>query len=80
MEILIAILVLGFLGLLFGVGLAIASKKLAVQVDPKLEELHHLLPGSNCGACGNPGCFGFAESLLSGKSAVNGCRVCSDEV
>ncbi|MBU0547317.1 MAG: RnfABCDGE type electron transport complex subunit B [Candidatus Omnitrophica bacterium] len=79
MEILSAILVLGFLGLLFGVGLAIASKKLAVQANPRLEEVQHLLPGSNCGACGNPGCFGFAESLLSGKSVIDGCRVCSDE-
>jgi len=80
MEILIAILILGFLGLLFGVGLAIASKKLAVEVNPKLDEMQHLLPGSNCGACGNPGCFGFAESLLSGKSSVDSCRVCSDEI
>ena len=79
MEILIAILVLGFLGLLFGVGLAIASKKLAVQVNPKLEEVQHLLPGSNCGACGNPGCFGFAENLLAGKTALDNCRVCGDE-
>ncbi|MFH0918225.1 MAG: 4Fe-4S binding protein, partial [Candidatus Omnitrophota bacterium] len=29
--------------------------------------------------CGNPGCFGFAESLVSGKSVVEGCRVCTDE-
>ena len=79
MEILIAILVLGFLGLIFGIGLAIASKKLAVQINPKLDQLQHLLPGSNCGACGNPGCFGFAESLLGGKSEVGGCRVCSEE-
>ena len=79
MEILIAVLTLGFLGLLFGIGLAIASKKLAVQVNPKLEEIQHLLPGSNCGACGNPGCFGFAESLLSGKGTVDRCRVCSEE-
>jgi len=79
MEILIAILALGMLGLVFGVGLAIASKKLAVQANPKLDEVQHLLPGSNCGACGNPGCFGFAESLLSGKSTADGCRICSDE-
>ena len=79
MEILIAILVLGVLGLIFGVGLAVASKKLAVAENPKLEEVQHLLPGSNCGACGNPGCFGFAENLISGKSQVEGCRVCSDE-
>lgn len=79
MEILIAILVLGTLGLIFGIGLAIASKKLAVAANPKLDQVQHLLPGSNCGACGNPGCFGFAESLLGGKSVVEGCRVCSDE-
>jgi RnfABCDGE-type electron transport complex B subunit len=78
MEILIAILILGFLGTLFGVGLAIASKRLAVEANPKLDEVQHLLPGSNCGACGNPGCFGFAESLISGKSVVEGCRVCSE--
>ena len=79
MEILIAILVLGVLGLIFGIGLAIVSKKLAVEVNPKLEQVQHLLPGSNCGACGNPGCFGFAESLLDGRSTVEGCRVCNDE-
>jgi Na+-translocating ferredoxin:NAD+ oxidoreductase subunit B len=79
MEILIAILILGCLGLLFGIGLAIASKKLAVQINPKLDEVQHLLPGSNCGACGNPGCFGFAESLLSGKGTADNCRVCSEE-
>lgn len=80
MEILIAILVLGVLGLVFGLGLGIASKKLAVEVNPKLDEVQQLLPGSNCGACGNPGCFGFAESLMSGKSSADACRVCSDEI
>jgi len=79
MEIFIAILVLGVLGLIFGMGLAIASKKLAVQINPKLDQIQHLLPGSNCGACGNPGCFGFAENLINGKSAIEGCRVCSEE-
>jgi RnfABCDGE-type electron transport complex B subunit len=78
-EILIAILVLGALGLLFGIGLAIASKKLAVEINLKLDQIHHLLPGSNCGACGNPGCFGFAQNLLAGKSSIEKCRVCNDE-
>lgn len=80
MEILFATIILGSLGLIFGVGLAIASKKLAVQVDPKLDQVQHLLPGANCGACGNPGCFGFAENLLAGKSTLESCRVCSEEV
>jgi Na+-translocating ferredoxin:NAD+ oxidoreductase RNF subunit RnfB len=78
MEIFFAILVLGFLGLLFGVGLAVASKKLAVHVDEKVEKVFHLLPGANCGACGNPGCFGFAESLVGAKVAIDACRVSND--
>jgi len=79
MEILFAVIILGALGLVFGVGLAIASKKFAVEVDEKLEQVHHLLPGANCGACGNPGCFGFAESLLQKKATLETCRVCSPE-
>jgi Na+-translocating ferredoxin:NAD+ oxidoreductase RNF subunit RnfB len=79
MEILIPILTLGFLGLIFGVGLALASKRFAVQVDPRLEKIHGLLPGSNCGACGGAGCFGFAELILSGKAKIDACRVANDE-
>ncbi|MFA4888116.1 MAG: RnfABCDGE type electron transport complex subunit B [Candidatus Omnitrophota bacterium] len=75
MDILIPIITLGVLGLIFGIGLAIASKKLAVVTDPRLERIHGLLPGSNCGACGGAGCFGFAEQLLSGKASVEACRV-----
>jgi Na+-translocating ferredoxin:NAD+ oxidoreductase RNF subunit RnfB len=80
MEILIPILTLGILGLIFGIGLALASKKLAVQVDPRLEKIHGLLPGSNCGACGGAGCFGFAEALLSGKMEASACRVSAEQV
>ena len=79
MEILIPILTLGFLGVVFGVGLAIASKRLAVAVDPRLDKIHGLLPGSNCGSCGGAGCFGFAESILSGKMKIDACRVASDQ-
>ncbi len=78
MEILIPILTLGFLGLVFGVGLAIASKRFMVQVDPRLEKIHGLLPGANCGVCGGAGCFGFAEFILSGKAKIDACRVAND--
>lgn len=80
MEILIPVLTLGILGLLFGVGLAVASKRLAVKTDPRLEEIMGLLPGANCGACGGAGCFGFAESLLSGKLSIDACRVSAEAV
>ncbi len=80
MDILIPILSLGALGLLFGMGLAIASKKLAVETDPRLDKIVGLLPGANCGACGGAGCFGFAESILSGKTKIDACRVADDKI
>ncbi|MDP2923966.1 MAG: (Fe-S)-binding protein [Candidatus Omnitrophota bacterium] len=79
MEILVPILVLGVLGLLFGMGLAIASKTISVKSDPRLEAIHGLLPGSNCGACGGAGCFGFAEGVLSGKLHLEACRVSTEQ-
>jgi Na+-translocating ferredoxin:NAD+ oxidoreductase RNF subunit RnfB len=51
-----------------------------VSIDPRLEKIHGLLPGSNCGACGGAGCFGFAEDLLSGKAKASACRVSKEEV
>jgi Na+-translocating ferredoxin:NAD+ oxidoreductase RNF subunit RnfB len=80
MEILIPVLALAGLGLIFGVGLAIFSKRFSVNVDPRLEKIHGLLPGTNCGACGGAGCFGFAEGLLSGKMQISACRVSEDAV
>ncbi|MFH0826361.1 MAG: RnfABCDGE type electron transport complex subunit B [Candidatus Omnitrophota bacterium] len=80
MDYLIPVLTLGSLGLLFGIGLSLASKKLAVQVDPRLEKLHGLLPGANCGACGGAGCFGFAQDLLSGKRGLSACHVAEEAV
>jgi Na+-translocating ferredoxin:NAD+ oxidoreductase RNF subunit RnfB len=63
-TILISALVLGGLGLVLSGGLAFASKKFAVFVDPRIEELIDALPGANCGGCGYPGCSGYAEAVI----------------
>jgi len=78
MEILLPVIILSLLGAIFGVGLAVASKKFEVKVDSRIEKIHGLLPGANCGACGGAGCFGFAESLIEGKLPLEACRVTSD--
>lgn len=70
-----AILVLGVLGLVFGMILDYASKKFAVEVDPKEEEVLNALPGANCGGCGFPGCGGLAAAIAKGEAPVNGCPV-----
>ena len=66
---------LSVMGFAFAAGLAIASKKFAVEVDPKEEAILGVLPGANCGGCGFPGCGGLASAIASGKAPVNGCPV-----
>jgi RnfABCDGE-type electron transport complex B subunit len=68
-------LVLGGVGLFFGFLIAMANKKFYVWEDPRINEVEQLLPNSNCGACGQPGCRAFAEGLVNGKLQPSGCTV-----
>ena len=68
-----AVLSLSGIGLVAGVGLAIASKVFAVKIDPKTEAIENALLGTNCGACGFPGCGGLATAIVKGEADVNGC-------
>ena len=73
MDIVIAIAILGGLGLAFGLVLAAASKVFYVEADPRLEQLNECLPGANCGGCGYAGCGGYAEAVLKGEAAIGLC-------
>lgn len=75
MSLFSSVLVLGILGLIFGAVLAYASKKFAVEVDPRVEAILEVLPGANCGGCGFPGCGGLASAIAEGNAPVNGCPV-----
>ncbi len=78
-DILIAIAILGGLGLVFGLVLAIASKVFYVETDPRLDALNEVLPGANCGGCGYAGCGGYAQAVLEGKAPVGQCLAGGDE-
>jgi len=78
-NIMLAAGIMAGLGLFFAVILAVAYRFLRVPEDPRLEQVEGMLPGSNCGACGQPGCHAFAEELLSGAAAPSGCTVSSPE-
>lgn len=62
------------LGGILGAILAYASKKFAVEVDSRVEDVRALLPGYNCGACGTPGCDAMAQMLVDGEIVVERCR------
>ncbi|MHC4076160.1 MAG: RnfABCDGE type electron transport complex subunit B, partial [Planctomycetota bacterium] len=61
------------LGLVFAVVLLIASEKLKVQIDPKIEQVHQALPNIDCGACGFAGCSQYAKSVSEDPELLGKC-------
>lgn len=73
--ILIAVAIVGGVGIFIGIFLSIASKAFFVEVDEKEVAVLEALPGNNCGACGYPGCSGLAAAIAKGEAPVTGCPV-----
>ena len=74
MNIFIPTLFMAALGVIFGGLLTAASKKFHVEIDPRVDEVRRCCSGANCGACGYPGCDGFAEAVVKGEAPVDGCK------
>ena len=72
-PIIYAVAVLAALGIAFGVVLAIAGKKFAVETDERVGKVRAALGGANCGACGFAGCDAFAAAVVEGTAKPNGC-------
>ena len=68
-------LILGGVGLFFGLLISLVNKRFRVWEDPRIVGVEDLLPNTNCGACGQPGCRAFAEALVSGAEQPSGCTV-----
>lgn len=78
-PILFAVLLVAGIGLIAGIGLAIASIVMAVPKDEKAEKILEVLPGANCGACGYSGCSGYAAALSKGEAKVGLCSPGGEE-
>jgi len=61
------------LGGTFALVLLVASIKLKVEVDPKIEAIHAALPGLDCGACGFAGCGQYAKDILGNPELIGKC-------
>lgn len=69
-----ATLALAVMGVLLGCGLGLAARKFAVSDEnPLIKEVGDLLPGSQCGQCGFPGCGAAATAIAEGNAAVTCC-------
>ncbi len=68
-----AVVAMAVLGGVLGLILAYASQAFKVEIDPRVAEVASVLPNVNCGACGLPGCAGYAEAVVLKGAAVNLC-------
>lgn len=79
MIILTSVAAIGGLTFILATMLILANRKLYVEEDPRIDAVEDMLPHSNCGACGFPGCRPFAEALVGGEALPGKCTVSNDE-
>jgi len=71
-TIIIAVVVLATLAAIFGALLGFASVRFRVEGNPVVDQVNDLLPQTQCGQCGFPGCKPYAEAIADGEK-INKC-------
>jgi len=61
------------LAVIFGAVLGLASIKFKIDGDPIIEQIDNLLPQTQCGQCGFPGCRPYATAIAEGDAEINRC-------
>ncbi|PSW21072.1 electron transport complex subunit RsxB [Photobacterium sanctipauli] len=69
---LIAVIAIAVLAAIFGLVLGFASIRFKVEADPIVEQIDAILPQTQCGQCGYPGCRPYAEAIANGDD-INKC-------
>ncbi len=66
------VIILTGIALVFGVLIYFVNKLVPHKVKgvEKTEEIASILPGMNCGACGHPGCFAYAQALTKNADLI----------
>jgi electron transport complex protein RnfB len=76
---LITISIIIFLSLLIGLALGISAIKFKVDGDPIIEKIDSILPQTQCGQCGYPGCKPYATAIANGEADINQCPPGGDD-
>jgi len=71
--VLTAILVLAGLAVVFGLLLGFSAVRFKVEGDPVVDQIDAILPQTQCGQCGYPGCRPYAEAIARGEADINQC-------
>ena len=74
------IAILTLLGVVLAVVLYLVAAKFKVEEDSRIDDVEKVLPGANCGGCGNAGCRAFAKSCVESMNLdKNFCPVGGNE-
>ena len=68
-----ALLALVGLGLIFGALLGFAAEKFKTEGNPIVDQINDILPQTQCGQCGFPGCRPYAEAIAAEDAPINQC-------
>ena len=68
-----ALLVMTAIALVLGAMLGFASIKFKVEGDPLVDQIDAILPQTQCGQCGFPGCRPYATAIANGEAEINQC-------
>ena len=68
-----AILIMALGAIVLGSALGYASIKFKVEGNPLVEKIEAILPQTQCGQCGYPGCKPYAEAIAEGEAEINLC-------
>lgn len=70
-----SVAILGGVATVFGAFITLVHAKFKVYEDPRIDGVRDLLPGADCGACGQAGCRAFAEKVIEGDVVPAECTV-----
>lgn len=68
-----AILIMAVGAVTLGAALGFAAVKFRVEGDPLVEKIDAILPQTQCGQCGFPGCKPYAEAIAKNEADINLC-------
>jgi electron transport complex protein RnfB len=68
-----AIVAIAGLALIFGLILGYSAQRFRVEGDPIADQIDALLPQTQCGQCGYPGCRPYSEAIAAGEADINLC-------
>jgi len=79
MEVLSAVLIMALGALILGAAIGYVAIRFKVEGDPMVEKINALLPQTQCGQCGYPGCKPYAEAINRDEAEINLCPPGGDE-